>query len=81
MHPVSFSTRVNNAGAPHVSEVAADFRLIGVQNLYKKADADLIATHQVQQSQACSIRQSFEEHPLVDRFRSHGYDPRMIAQK
>jgi hypothetical protein len=45
MHPASVTPSTNNSGPAHVRQMAADFGLIGFQDLHKEADAYLITPH------------------------------------
>jgi hypothetical protein len=42
--------------------------LIGLKDLYKKADTDFIIAHQVQQSQTCSVSQRPKKHFHIEGF-------------
>ena len=61
MHPLAVAARGDQARAAKVGQVPRYFGLAGMQDLHKKADADLAARYQVQQTQARGVRQGAEE--------------------
>ncbi len=61
VHPLAFAPRGNNAGIAQVCEVARNFGLRRVENLYKVADADFAISHQVKQAEPRGVAERLEE--------------------
>lgn len=68
MHPLAFASRAHDSGTPQISQVPADFWLISLKNLHKKAHTYFISAHQIQQTQPGPVGEGTEKQFLIKRF-------------
>ena len=68
MHPYSFPTCGDDSGSTQVRQMATDLRLIRLEYLDEKTDANFLIADQVNDSQARSIRERAKEQFLVKDF-------------
>ncbi len=61
VHPLAITTSRDDAGAPKICQMPGDLRLRTAQDLNEVADADLLISHQVKDSEPGLIAQSLEE--------------------
>ena len=61
MHPLAIATSGDDAGAAKICQMPGDLRLRTAQDLNEVADADLLISHQVKDSEPGLIAQSLEE--------------------
>ena len=61
MHPLAIPASGDNAGAAKICQMAGDLRLRITQDLDEVADADLLISHQIKDSEPGLIAQSLEE--------------------
>jgi hypothetical protein len=71
MHPLTIAASRDQTRSPEVGKVPRDFRLVSVQNLHEKTDADLIVSNQVDDTQSSSIRESFKQQFYAVLFAFH----------
>lgn len=61
MHPLSIPASGDDTGAPQISKMPGDLGLRPAEDLDEVADADLLISHQVQDSEPGRVTQSPEE--------------------
>ena len=61
MHPFAITPHFDNTCPAQIGKVPGDFGLVGSENLYEKADANLAIGDEVQQAQARPVRKRAEE--------------------
>jgi hypothetical protein len=61
VHPLALASRGHNAGPAEVGQMAGNLRLADAKDLDEIADADLFIRDEVQQTEACGVRQCAEE--------------------
>lgn len=72
MHPFAISTSGDDSGTPEIGKMAGDLRLRAAQDFDEIADADLLFSHQVKDSEPGFVPQSLKEALQVElRFLCH----------
>jgi hypothetical protein len=71
VHPLAFAASGYQTCAAQIGKMPGDFWLVGVQNFYEKTNADFIVSDQVNDPQASSIRESFEQEFYAVLFAAH----------
>ena len=68
VHPFPLAPRLDDSGAPKVSQMAGNLRLPLPQNLDEVANADFLLSHEIQEAKAGIVTERLKETLHVKRF-------------
>lgn len=80
VHPDSLPARLDYAGSPQVGEMPADLRLIRLEYLDEKTDANFLIANEVDNAQPGGICQCAKEQFPIESVRFTGHSEHILTQ-